>query len=96
MLRRGSRPGAATEPGMASLAAGLHLSRRRGAGRGAAVERRNLLTVCRWETLLEVCLLAGRMSQRPAARLTTDVLCHAFVEALETLTPPESVGELIR
>lgn len=34
--------------GMASLGVGLHLVRRRGAGRSAAVERRNLLTVCRW------------------------------------------------
>lgn len=37
-------------PGMASLGAGLHLIRKRGASRGTAVERRNLLTVCRWES----------------------------------------------
>ncbi|XP_041649422.1 RUN domain-containing protein 3B isoform X2 [Cheilinus undulatus] len=40
---------------MASLGVGLHLSRKRVAGRGAAVERRNLLTVCRFsvKTLLD-------------------------------------------
>uniref|UniRef100_A0A3Q1BVE6 RUN domain-containing protein 3B n=1 Tax=Amphiprion ocellaris TaxID=80972 RepID=A0A3Q1BVE6_AMPOC len=40
---------------MASLGAGLHLIRRRGAGRSSAVERRNLLTVCRFsvKTLLD-------------------------------------------
>ncbi|XP_053288702.1 RUN domain-containing protein 3B [Pleuronectes platessa] len=40
---------------MASLGVGLHLIRRRGAGRSAAVERRNLLTVCRFsvKTLLD-------------------------------------------
>ncbi|XP_053743879.1 RUN domain-containing protein 3B isoform X1 [Synchiropus splendidus] len=40
---------------MASLGAGLHLSRRRSSGRSAAVERRNLLTVCRFsvKTLLD-------------------------------------------
>ncbi|KAA8591605.1 hypothetical protein FQN60_016979, partial [Etheostoma spectabile] len=42
-------------PGMASLGVGLHLIRKRGAGRSAAVERRNLLTVCRFsvKTLLD-------------------------------------------
>lgn len=35
-------------PRMASLGVGMHLIRRRAAGRSAAVERRNLLTVCRW------------------------------------------------
>ncbi|XP_030248922.1 RUN domain-containing protein 3B isoform X1 [Sparus aurata] len=40
---------------MASLGVGLHLIRKRGAGRSAAVERRNLLTVCRFsvKTLLD-------------------------------------------
>uniref|UniRef100_A0A3Q3LI81 RUN domain-containing protein 3B n=1 Tax=Labrus bergylta TaxID=56723 RepID=A0A3Q3LI81_9LABR len=40
---------------MASLGVGLHLSHRRGAGRSPAVERRNLLTVCRFsvKTLLD-------------------------------------------
>ncbi|XP_035481920.2 RUN domain-containing protein 3B isoform X3 [Scophthalmus maximus] len=40
---------------MASLGVGLHLVRRRAAGRSAAVERRNLLTVCRFsvKTLLD-------------------------------------------
>ncbi|KAL6109219.1 rundc3b [Pungitius sinensis] len=40
---------------MASLGAGLHVVRRRGAGRSAVVERRNLLTVCRFsvKTLLD-------------------------------------------
>ncbi|XP_039973761.1 RUN domain-containing protein 3B isoform X2 [Xiphias gladius] len=40
---------------MASLGVGLHLFRKRGAGRSAAVERRNLLTVCRFsvKTLLD-------------------------------------------
>ncbi|XP_013885097.1 RUN domain-containing protein 3B [Austrofundulus limnaeus] len=40
---------------MASLGAGQHVSRRRGAGRSSAVERRNLLTVCRFsvKTLLD-------------------------------------------
>ena len=35
------------EPGMASLSLGLHLARKRGSVRSGAVERRNLLTVCR-------------------------------------------------
>lgn len=34
---------------MASPGMGAHPIRKRGAGRSAAVERRNLLTVCRWE-----------------------------------------------
>ncbi|XP_029360524.1 RUN domain-containing protein 3B isoform X3 [Echeneis naucrates] len=40
---------------MASLGAGLHLIRKRGAVRSSAVERRNLLTVCRFsvKTLLD-------------------------------------------
>ncbi|TMS10424.1 RUN domain-containing protein 3B [Larimichthys crocea] len=40
---------------MASLGVGLHLVRKRGAGRSTAVERRNLLTVCRFsvKTLLD-------------------------------------------
>ncbi|XP_074538685.1 RUN domain-containing protein 3B [Halichoeres trimaculatus] len=40
---------------MASLGVGLHFNRKRGAGRSAAVERRNLLTVCRFsvKTLLD-------------------------------------------
>ncbi|XP_073340971.1 RUN domain-containing protein 3B isoform X2 [Pagrus major] len=40
---------------MASLGVGLHLIRKRGAGRSAAVERRNLLTVCRFsvKTMLD-------------------------------------------
>uniref|UniRef100_A0A8C2Z6Z1 RUN domain-containing protein 3B n=1 Tax=Cyclopterus lumpus TaxID=8103 RepID=A0A8C2Z6Z1_CYCLU len=40
---------------MASLGVGLHVIRRRGAGRSAVVERRNLLTVCRFsvKTLLD-------------------------------------------
>ncbi|CAK6960682.1 RUN domain-containing protein 3B [Scomber scombrus] len=40
---------------MASVGAGLHLIRRRAAGRSSAVERRNLLTVCRFsvKTLLD-------------------------------------------
>ncbi|XP_054637002.1 RUN domain-containing protein 3B isoform X2 [Dunckerocampus dactyliophorus] len=43
------------KPRMASLGAGLHVSRKRSAGRSAAVERRNLLTVCRFsvKTLLD-------------------------------------------
>lgn len=51
--------------GMASLGVGLHLIRKRGAGRSAAVERRNLLTVCRWESLTLISpLMTGRMKQR--------------------------------
>uniref|UniRef100_A0A1A8M934 RUN domain-containing protein 3B n=1 Tax=Nothobranchius pienaari TaxID=704102 RepID=A0A1A8M934_9TELE len=40
---------------MASLSVGQHLSHKRGSGRSAAVERRNLLTVCRFsvKTLLD-------------------------------------------
>ncbi|KAG7475085.1 hypothetical protein JOB18_023834 [Solea senegalensis] len=40
---------------MASLSVGLHVIRKRGIGRSAAVERRNLLTVCRFsvKTLLD-------------------------------------------
>ncbi|XP_067367099.1 RUN domain-containing protein 3B isoform X2 [Channa argus] len=40
---------------MASLGGGLHLIRKRAAGRGAVVDRRNLLTVCRFsvKTLLD-------------------------------------------
>ncbi|XP_029929379.1 RUN domain-containing protein 3B isoform X2 [Myripristis murdjan] len=40
---------------MASLGIGLHLNRKRGAARNGAVERRNLLTVCRFsvKTLLD-------------------------------------------
>ncbi|KAJ4930886.1 hypothetical protein JOQ06_025189 [Pogonophryne albipinna] len=40
---------------MASLGVGLHLVRKRGSGRSSAVERRNLLTVCRFsvKTLLD-------------------------------------------
>ncbi|CAJ1062231.1 RUN domain-containing protein 3B isoform X1 [Xyrichtys novacula] len=40
---------------MASLGVGLHFNRKRGASRSAAVERRNLLTVCRFsvKTLLD-------------------------------------------
>lgn len=45
--------------GMASLGAGLHVTRRRGAGRSAVVERRNLLTVCRWESLTFSLLMPG-------------------------------------
>lgn len=35
---------------MASLGLGVHLIRRRAASRNVAVERRNLLTVCRWDS----------------------------------------------
>ena len=54
---------------MASLGVGLQLIRKRGAGRSAAVERRNLLTVCRWESLTLFFLLTGRMKQRLTADL---------------------------
>lgn len=50
---------------MASPGVGLHLIRKRGVVRSAVVERRNLLTVCRWEflTLISLCT-TGRMKQR--------------------------------
>lgn len=53
------RPQARTQAaGMASVGAGVHLICRRAASRSSAVERRNLLTVCRWEflTLISVCV----------------------------------------
>ena len=66
---RGLRPSSGRrlghKPGMASLGAGLHLIRRRAASRSAAVERRNLLTVCRWEFLSLFCVyVTGRMKRR--------------------------------
>ncbi|XP_019747649.1 RUN domain-containing protein 3B isoform X1 [Hippocampus comes] len=53
--KRRRSPQAGLVPEMASLGAGLYLSRKRAADRSAAVERRNLLTVCRFsvKTLLD-------------------------------------------
>lgn len=62
-----------TNPGMASLGAGLHHVRKRGAGRSAVVERKNLLTVCRWGFLSA--LMTGEDEAASAAEfMTADLL----------------------
>ena len=66
-----------TPAGMASLGIGQHLLRRRGAGRSSAVERRNLLTVCRWEFLtLFILCLGGKNSE---ASSVCDFLTSFFI-----------------